>query len=130
LALKDPTVLLNDWTTDEQTVETETDPSYEFSFIAHYTVNQVVTVDWDEEYRYGTIEGTPDDPDLAMIRYQMVYGSEFIDLIEGSYQVISIDESTTEVQMIQHVQALSGGKDEIVETFGHIHQNLLDALSQ
>ena len=128
LALKDPTVLVNDWSTDRQVVEKNTDANYEFSFRAHYTVEDILTVEWEEDYRYGTIAGSPEAPELALIRFQMVYGTEFIELLEGSYQVLAIDERTTEVQMIQHVQALSGGHEDIVDSFEHIHQNLLEAL--
>jgi hypothetical protein len=130
IALKDPTTLVNTWATDRQNVETEFDPNYEFSFVVNYTVDDLVKVQWAEEFRYGTIEGPPEAPGLGMIRYQMVYGSEFIDLIEGSYQVLAIDETTTEVQMVQHVQALSGGHEDIVDTFEHIHAGLLTRFPQ
>jgi hypothetical protein len=127
---KDPATVTNTWTTDEQSVELDVNPAYDYSFLIHYTVDDILTVEWDEEYRFGIIDGDESAPAFGMIRYQMVYGSEFIDIIEGSYEIVRIDDARTEVLMVQHVQALSGGKDDIVDSFEHVHANILAALGQ
>ena len=129
LALQDPQNLINTWTTDKQSYEENNESAYEYSFLVHYTVDDILTVKWDEQYRYGLLEGDADTPKFGMIRYQLVYGSEFIDLIEGSYELIRIDDEVTEVQMVQHVQALSSSKDDIIDTFEHVHANLQAALA-
>ena len=46
-----------------------------------------------------------------MIRYQKVYGSDFISLIEGSIQVRAAEGGNTELQLIEHLSALRGSLD-------------------
>jgi hypothetical protein len=96
--------------TDSQTFTPLDDEMYEHAFEVHYFVDEVINVEWDEHWRYGTIEGTPDAPELGMTRYQKVYGSELIRLIEGSIQVLATDDpEVTEIQYVEHLNAAGGG---------------------
>jgi hypothetical protein len=100
--------------TDSHSLEEGGEPEYEHSFEVHYFVDELVNVEWDEQWRYGTVEGTPEAPELMMIRYQKVYGSDLIRLIEGSILLLATDdEAVTEVQMIEHVNAAGGGVADI-----------------
>jgi len=122
-------VLVNTWDTDAQD-KSDLACEYEHCFVLHYTVETLVTVEWQEEYRFGSLDVDPSGLRLGMIRYQKDWGSDFIDLLEGSYQVLRIDDEVSELQMVQHLQALSGGHEEIVNTFKEVHKNILDALAQ
>jgi hypothetical protein len=96
--------------TDSQTFTPLDDDMYEHSFEVHYFVDEVINVEWDEHWRYGTVEGTAEAPTLAMTRYQKVYGSELIRLIEGSIQVLATDDpGVTEIQYVEHLNAAGGG---------------------
>ncbi len=115
-ALKDPNVVASRRQTDKYSFTLTSDPTYEFSFQLHYEVDKILTVTWDEDWRYGTIRGTPDDPQLAIIRNQKTFGSSFIDLIEGSITVLPHGASETEVQFIEHVNALQADQGNIRTT--------------
>lgn len=115
-ALKDPEVVVSWRQTDRHTATPMPDPMYELRFELHYEVDNVITVSWDEDWRYGTLEGTPDAPELALTRYQKVYGTVYIDLIEGSITVTPRDDGTTELALIEHVKASQGGSNEIITT--------------
>jgi hypothetical protein len=100
--------------TDRHTITLGPEPQYEFGFEIHYEVDEIVTVAWDELWRYGTIAGTPAEPTLAMIRYQKVFGSDFITLLEGSIQVLAReDPGQTELQFIEHLDAFGGSADQM-----------------
>ena len=85
------------------------EPQYEYSFDMHYEVDEVITVSWDEQWRYGTITGTPEMPTDAMVRYQKVSGTDFIKILEGSVQLFPApnDANVTMVEYIEHVNAQS-----------------------
>lgn len=113
-AVKDPEVVVNREDTDVQEVEVGVEPEYEHSLSIRYEVHDLITVEWEERWRYGVVAGEPDGLELAMVRYQKVWGSDFIDLLEGSILIMAVDDALTEVQFIEHLDALGGGTGEMV----------------
>lgn len=108
-ATKDPEHLVATCATNGHTTMVGVEAQYEYGFRVHYTVDNIVTVEWDELWRYGTIVGTPDAPELAIIRYQKVFGSEYISTLEGSIMVhATADAARTEVEYIERLDALGG----------------------
>jgi hypothetical protein len=87
------------------------EPAYEYGFKEHYEVDNIITVAWDELWRFGTIEGTPEAPTRAMVRYQKVAGTDFIKILEGSVQYYGVPDQpdVTMVEYIEHVNARSSG---------------------
>mgnify|MGYP006951174666 CR=1 FL=1 len=75
----DPNVAI--CSTTSHTVDVANDPTYEYSFLVHYTEDNVVTVQWDDQWRFGTID---DAPFFGMIKHQKVQGSSFITLRSSS----------------------------------------------
>lgn len=112
-ATKVPENLAARCSSDRHSVELGVEPQYETSWKFHYEVDQVVTVAWDENWRLGTVDGTPDAPELAMVRYQKTFGSDFISLIEGSIQIRALDDGNTELQFIEHLRAVRGSLDDM-----------------
>ncbi len=112
-ATKDPEHLAARCATDRHSAEVGVEPQYEVSWKLHYEVDEIITVAWDELWRFGTIDGTPDAPTLAIIRYQKVFGSDFISLIEGSIQIRAADGGHTELQFIEHLSAVRGSLAEM-----------------
>ena len=58
-ASKDVDVMASACSTDTYSAEVGVEPEYEYGFRISYEVDQVITIAWDELWRYGTIEGTP-----------------------------------------------------------------------
>lgn len=111
---KDAERLASVCNTDRHSIQVGTEPQYEYGFAIHYEVDEVVTVAWDEVWRYGTITGTPVDPARAMIRYQKVFGSDFITTLEGSIQILArTDPGQTEIELIEHLDAFGGSADQM-----------------
>lgn len=117
-ALKEPTVVMDVTHTDRQTFVIGTEPDYEWSYQLSYAVDEFITVEWDEAWRLGTVEGSPAAPTLAMVRYQKIFGTTFIDLLEGSILITAVPGETdiTEVQFIEHLDAFSGGISDMSES--------------
>jgi hypothetical protein len=112
-ALKDPEVIADRRQTDRHMVTLNSEPGYEYAFELHYEVDKVIEIDWDEDWRFGTVTGSPAAPELAIVRYQKVWGSTFISLIEGSIEVLRRGDALTEVQFVKHVDAYMAGTDEM-----------------
>ena len=111
---KDGTKVAADCDTDRQTFTVGVEPQYEYGFKAHYEVDNVVTVAWDELWRYGTITGTPAEPTRTMVRYQKVFGSDFITTLAGSIQLLArADPGQTEIEMVEHLDAFGGSADQM-----------------
>jgi hypothetical protein len=123
-AMQEPLTVADRRRTDEQLYEFGVEPEYEFSFLTHYVVNDLVTVEWDEVWRFGAIEGPKDAPVFGLARFQKIYGSSFIDLLEGSMIVYEIDENTSEVQFIEHLDALMTGSDTVAGYMGDLYESV------
>jgi hypothetical protein len=116
LAAKTPQVMVARCSTDSQTITANDDPSYEFSFTVHYVVHEVITVEWNDQWRYGTVEGTPEDPMLAMMRHQKTDGSDLITLSEGTVEVNETDDpNVTELAFVEHLNASGGGDSDVIK---------------
>lgn len=114
-AAHDPDAMVARCSTTEQHVTMAEDPAYEYMFSVHYVVRTILTVEWDDEWRYGVIEGMPDAPRLGMIKHQKTQGSGFINLSEGTVQIVTTDDpQVTEIAFVEHLDAISGSTSDVV----------------
>jgi hypothetical protein len=125
-AAKSPAPNVAKCSTDVQTEDIANDPRYEYSFLVHYTVNNILTVQWDDQWRFGTIEGTPDAPTLAMIRHQKTQGSSFITLSEGTIELdATSDPDVSELSFVEHLDATSAGISDVLKGVQHNYDSLV-----
>jgi hypothetical protein len=112
--------------TDQQMITPNNDPAYEFSFLVHYVVNNVLTIEWDDQWRFGVIEGTPDAPTFGMIKHQKISGSSFITLSEGTIQVLATDDpNVTELDFVEHLNAAGGSVADVLKGVQHNYDSLV-----
>lgn len=113
-AIQDAELLSSSCRIDSWSVTEHIDLAYTYSFLVHNEVDDLVTVAWDEEWRFGVVLGTEAAPKLGMVRYQKTYGSDFISLLEGSIQVLATERpDVTELQFIEHLDAVGGGHSDL-----------------
>lgn len=126
-AAKNPQAMIATCTTNKQRVALGDEPQYEFSFSVAYEVDDIETVKWDEQYRYGTIEGTPDQPTLAMIKHQKIDGSSFINRAEGTIELTPApgNPAVTDLSFIEHLDALGGNADTVRAGMQHTYDALV-----
>ena len=113
-AAKTPDANVAACTTSEQFVTPNSQPEYEFSFAVHYKVHNILTVEWDDQWRFGTIAGTADAPGQAMIKHQKVQGSDFITFSAGTIELsATADPNVTELAFVEHLDAIGGGPEDV-----------------
>jgi len=125
-AAKSPAPNLATCVTDMQAVTENNDPAYEYSYLVHYTVNNVVTVEWDDQWRFGAIGGTPDAPVLAMIRHQKTQGSSFITLSEGTTELDATDDpDISTLSFVEYLDATNAGVSQVLKGVQHHYDSLV-----
>ncbi|MBK9032609.1 MAG: hypothetical protein IPL61_15070 [Myxococcales bacterium] len=124
-ATKDPEHLASCATTRHSAM-VGVEPQYEYGWKYHYEVDEIITVAWDELWRFGTITGTPEAPELAIIRYQKVFGSDFISLIEGSIMLKAAPEGHTELEFIEHLSAVRGSTGQMRDSMIQRYHTLVE----
>lgn len=113
-ATKVPEGMVARCSTSEQMITVDPEPEYEASFLVHYIVRDLLTVEWDDQWRYGTITGTIEAPELGMVRHQKIQGSDFITLSTGTIQVLATaDPGKSELQFVEHLDAVSGSATDV-----------------
>ena len=128
--LKVPELMAAVCSTDSHSIEADVEPEYEHSFQLSYFVDDLVNIEWDEVWRYGTVEGTPAAPALGMIRYQKVWGSELIYTLEGSIQLHATeDPGITELEMVEHLAAAGGDRSDIRKSMQHRFDSVVAVLA-
>ena len=120
-AIHDPEAMSAKCTTDDQVINPDTEPDYEFSFSIDYTVHNIVTVTWTDAWRFGVVDGTDDAPARALIKHQKVDGSSYIKRSEGTIEVTPTadDPATTEISIVEHLDSLGGSTDTVLKGVQH-----------
>jgi hypothetical protein len=83
------------------------DPTYEWSYRTHVIVNNLVTLEWDVEWRHGVVSGTDAAPTVTATRWQKTNGDSRIQVIEGSLVLRTVDgqPNVTAVEYQYHLAA-------------------------
>jgi hypothetical protein len=110
--LTDPTVTADPKVTD-RTFELLHDPGTDVSYVFHYTVHDFLTVQFDVTYRFGVVAGTIDRPMRGAGRYQKTSGTDYITLLAGSIGASVVDDHTTAIELIEHLDATASDASEI-----------------
>ncbi len=120
-ASKDPEANVSTCSTSTHMIMVDNEPQYEFSFLIHYIVNDILTVEWDDQWRFGRIT-----PELGMIKHQKVQGSDFISLSEGTIQVLATsDPGVSELAFVEHLDAIQATPADVVEGVQHNYDALV-----
>lgn len=90
----------------EWDVTWDVEEGYDVSFELANTSYDIVTVEFDIDWREGVVDGTVDDPSTVGLRWQKVSGTDLIDLLEGSAVLQEMDDETTAVEMIEHLETI------------------------
>ena len=108
-ALGDPEVLINRRDIDRWTVTRDTEPAYEMSYRIHSVIEEIVTVEYDQDWRFGRTD------EVIIGRYQKTQGSSFISVLEGSVIARPLSDDMVEIELVQHLGAVGGDDSTIVD---------------
>lgn len=106
--------------TTTQTITPDNDPMYEYSFLVHYFVDDILDVEWDDQWRGAEIE-----PGLVMIKHQKIFGSDIIEISEGTTRLVATDDpNVTELVFVEHLEAAGGSKGDVADGMQHQYDSL------
>lgn len=111
--------------TDRHVVTLDVEPDYDHSFMIHYEVDEFITVVFEVTWRHGIVLGPNERPDITAHTFQKTFGTTFISLMRGSIVATRIDDNTTELQLVEHISAASGGSDNIMQFLRDFYANVL-----
>ncbi len=112
-AMLDPAVNVDRRRVQEFTVMLNDEPTYPNSFRIHNVSHDILTVEFDLDYRLGLREGTSDAPVTFDLRYQKTYGTTFITLLAGSVEAHAVNDSVTQLDMVRELKSAGSGADDV-----------------
>ena len=120
---KDPEVMAAVCHTTSHTIRLGAEPgsdAYELAYVVHYYVDDILDVEWDDAWRYGTIIGTADAPELGMMKHQKIAGSDFITLSAGTVEILATDDpNVTEVSFVEYLDAVQASTSDVSGSVKH-----------
>jgi len=125
-AAHDPQVMIAKCKTTSQGIMFGNEPEYELSFRVHYFVDDILNVEWDDQWRADVILGTLEAPELVMIKHQKIEGSDFITVSEGTIELFATDDpEISELQFVEHLDAVQGSAGDVLAGMQHNYDRLV-----
>jgi hypothetical protein len=124
-AMQDPNVCADRRQVSSYTVTTDDEPDYDVSFVIHNTVNQTITVQFDNSWRQDATMGTKEQPLQVIAAYQKTAGTTFIGLMAGSFVAQQLDDGNTSLELVEHLQAFEQGASTAQQTLTDFYASIL-----
>lgn len=124
-ALRVHDVMVDRRAVDEWTVEDNPLPEFDFSFLVHNTVFDLVTIRFDLTWVHELQEGSVASPELVVVRWDKTDGSGFIDLLSGSVVLRGVDDGLCEIELIEHLRAPQRDDQTLVQYLTDLHAELV-----
>jgi hypothetical protein len=121
----DPEVMVARCKTTSQTWIYRNEPEYDLSFLVHYFVDDILNVEWDDQWRGDVIAGELATPEHVMIKHQKVRGSDFIRLSQGTIAMLATDDpQITELRFVEHLDAVRATAGDVTAGMQHNYDAL------
>ena len=116
-AIQDPDVDVDRARVDSWTTEWDVDPDYEVSYRISNVAEDLITVEWDVDWRHGLVDGSAATPEVVGARFLKSDGSSLIETLEGSVTLYWVEDDTTTLEIMQHLSATATEADAIQAYF-------------
>ena len=108
--IRNPDVYINHGDVTSYEVEEHSSLEYDYLYSVWNYVENIVTVEFENEWRHGLIFGEKEAPEHIAVRWEKVSGTDFILSLNGSIQIYDrgvLDDGTpvSEIQVIEHLQS-------------------------
>ena len=116
-ALRNDLVYVNQRTVESYTVTEVDSEEYDYIYIVENQVQDIVPVEFTNEWRHvGNLDEKGDVSDVV-VRWQKIEGTDFIQLMEGSVEIIPVEgeDDIVEIRIIEHLKATLDQEDNAVE---------------
>ncbi len=106
-ALRNDLVYVNQRTVAEYTVTEVDSDTYDYIFVVDNSVDDIVPVEFTNEWRHVGNLDEKGDVSGVVVRWQKIEGTDFIQLMEGSVEIIPVDgeNEVVEIRIIEHLKA-------------------------
>ena len=127
--IRDPEVYVDINEVTTYTVDEVSSDLYDYVFVVHNEVEDIITVNFDTEWRHGALSGDISDPQGVAIRWQKTEGTNHISLLEGSLQFFPVEddagetvENIIEVQFVYHLAATLEQEESAVQFVTDVYE--------
>lgn len=107
-ALRSDLVYVNQRDVTSYTVTDMDSEDYDYIFLVDNVVQDILPVEFTNEWRHvGHHNINKEEISDVVVRWQKIEGTEFIQLLEGSVEIIPVDgeDSIVEIRIIEHLKA-------------------------
>jgi len=112
----DPEVMFARCKTTSQSAMLDNEPDYDLSYLVHYFVDDILDVEWDDQWRGDTVPGSG----VTMIKHQKIRGSDFITISEGTIAIVETeDPEITELRFVEHLDAVMATQGDVIAGMQH-----------
>ena len=126
-ALQTPRVVADRRAIDEMSVAWDVEPEYDVSYKISNTVYDVITVEFDVNWRHGDVDGDEDVLEEIGTRWQKTFGSEVIELLRGSMYAYAVDDGNTALEIVFHQRSLQADEPLMMEYLNDLQADILAA---
>lgn len=123
VAMREPDVTVDHARVDRYTVETNVEPQYDFSHVIHNEVDDIISVDFDVNWRFGT-EQLGDETQRVAGRWQKTRGTQFISTLRGSVIATPVADDVTMIQILMQLDAAAEGDGPAKAFVRDYHHNI------
>jgi hypothetical protein len=107
------------------TVTHDVEDGFDVSFRTRYTIEDVVTVQFDVTWRQSATEGTAAEPLRVAMKYQKTWGSSFIRRMTGSIELLAETDDVTSIAWVQELDAVRTGPEDVASWCRDMYANVL-----
>jgi hypothetical protein len=118
LAFQDLEVVVDRAAVHEYDFTGESDAAFDVSFQVHNLIYDLVTVEYERDWRESVVAGTIDAPEVVGIRFEKLETTEGLDVIPlmvGSVILTETDDGNTHLDIVEEMIALQRGPEPILQ---------------
>lgn len=124
-AYQKPRVMTDRRAIDEMAVEWDVEADYDVSYRVKSTVYDVITVEFENTWRHGDVDGYEDELTEVGTRWQKTFGSEVIELIRGSIFTTEADADNTALEIVLHQKSLQADEPLMMQYLRDLQADIL-----
>ncbi|MBL8604563.1 MAG: hypothetical protein JNK72_21735 [Myxococcales bacterium] len=109
-AMSDPDVITDRRRVSEYSVTPDVEPMYLRSFRVRNIVRDVITLQFDMDYRFAVYDGPVGTPTSYIVRYQKVWGSSLLSVLRGSVILRESAPGVSSLELVRHIKAVAAGR--------------------
>ena len=126
-ALRKPRVNANRRSLAGYTVDWDVEPEYTHSYVLHNRVEDLISFEFDVNWRHGALDGNEASPGEVGTRWQKTDGSDVIELQRGSVYTWAYSDDITALEIVVHQRSMGDDGPILVDYLDDMYADILAA---